>query len=241
MNEDIKKLIRLQAIDRTMDAIHGDLVELPREIEEKKLMIQQNQTAQEEEKKKLVQTLVKRKEKEIELGSQEEKIRKHEGELNLIKSNASYRTMLSEIENAKKQQNQIEDDILNLMEEADLTSKELKRMEADSLEKKKQYEEEIRQIELRIKEKETNLESETKKREEFCASVPDSILSRYQFIRGKRKSTVLASIVGETCGSCHTMLTQSTINEVRKGKDLVSCDSCSTILYIPDKEISQPV
>jgi predicted nucleic acid-binding Zn-ribbon protein len=52
---------------------------------------------------------------------------------------------------------------------------------------------------------------------------------------GARKKPVVVAIAGNVCGGCKTALPPSVINEVMKGKELISCDTCSSILHIPPK------
>jgi len=169
----------------------------------------------------------------MELATQEEKIRKHEMELSAVKSNEAYKALLSEIEAAKNQKSKIEDDILNLMVETDLAAGKIKEDEAASKLRQQKLEAEIRECEAGIEKVKGALESEIKKREGFAPQVPGDVLSRYDYIRLKKKSLALAAILGESCGGCNTILTQTVMNEVKKGRDLVICESCSRILYIP--------
>lgn len=240
INADLQKLLDLQSIDQKIDGYLIQLENIPREIEEKKSLIQQTLNQIEEEKKKLIHLQLRKKEKEIEVQTQEEKIKKNEKELNSVKSNEAYKALLSEIETAKKQKEQIEDEILNIMIETDQTNKDLKNFETEMKQKQGQIESEIREKEEELKKIGGLLEEENKKRKEFSAQIPKDIFSRYDFIRNRKKTFAIALIVGENCSGCNTLLTQSTINEVRKGRELVVCDSCSRILFHPESKNSVP-
>lgn len=233
VNADLQKLLELQEIDQKIDGFHIQLENIPREIEEQKTLIQQCLSQIEEEKKKLTNFQLRKKEKEIEVQTQEEKIKKNEKELNSVKSNDAYKALLREIESAKKQKEQIEDEILNIMLETDQVSKELKNFEAESKQKQQKIESEIKEKEEEIKKISGFLEEENKKRNEFAVQIPKDSFARYDFIRNRKRTFAIASIIGENCSGCNTLLTQSTINEVRKGKELVLCDSCSRILFHP--------
>ncbi|OGR54948.1 MAG: hypothetical protein A3I11_08200 [Elusimicrobia bacterium RIFCSPLOWO2_02_FULL_39_32] len=241
MKEDIKKLIDLQDLDSKIDMVQDEINNIPLAIEKKRLLIEELKLNIEEEKKKLVSIQLKKKDKEIELASQEEKIKKSEKELNTIKSNDTYRIMLNEIESIKKLMSQIEDEILNLMEETDLCSKELKNQEIKSKENTQELEREILKLENDCQELNKELSLEINKKEEFSKQLSGELLSHYNYIRNKKTSKVLAAILGDACGGCNTLLTQRTMNDVLKGKDLISCDSCARILYFPEKETILPV
>lgn len=233
MQEDLKQLLQLQEMDKSLDELQLTLQKLLMQIEEIKTQKNENQQQLEEKKKQLMALQVKRKTKETELLSQEEKIRKHEAELNTVKSNEAYKALLTEIDNAKKGAGLIEDEILQLFEKADLLSAELKNDEAILKESQQKQEEEILELETQIQKMNTSLENERKEREDFTDSIKKELLSAYNYIRGKKGGVAIVTIEGDCCSGCNTHLTPSLINEVKKGKNLIRCDSCSRILFDP--------
>lgn len=231
INAALLKLLDLQKIDQIIDDQRHLLESIPVEIDEKRGMIQQCLNQVEEEKKKLTNLQLKKKEKELEVQTQEEKIKKNEKELNAIKSNDAYRIMLSEIETSKKQKEQVEEEILNIMFEVDQTLKELKNFEIEAKQKQQSIESEIKGKEEEIKKATALLEEENGRRKEFVVQIPTESYERYDFIRNRKKTFAIATITGESCSGCNTILTPDTINQVIKGKELIICDSCARILY----------
>src|SRR5207244_10281573 len=65
------------------------------------------------------QVTLARKAKELEVADKEAAIKKHQNELNAVKSNEAFKALMHEIDRAKAEKNQIEDAILQLMEEAE--------------------------------------------------------------------------------------------------------------------------
>ena len=233
MNDELKKLLDLQEIDLGVEKLQKELELIPVQIDALKAKIREALAACDFEKQKLTQNQVERKNKELEAASQDEKIAKHEKALNSLKSNEAYKAMLGEIDLARRTKSEIEDGILVLMEEFDLRAKELKAAEAEAKKAQGTIEVEIKALEEKAGKLKGELETELKKRDAFAPSVRADLLNRYDFIRTKKKSRAIAPIAGESCSGCNTNLTPSTINEVRKGKDLVTCESCSRILYYP--------
>lgn len=233
MNDELKKLLDLQEIDMGVEKLQKGLELIPAQIDVLKAKIREALAACDSEKQKLTQNQVERKNKELEAAAQDEKIAKHEKALNSLKSNEAYKAMLGEIDLARKTKSEFEDGILTLMEDFDLHSKELKAAEAEAKKAQGTIEVEIRVLEEKAGTLKGELEIELKKREAFAPSVQADLLSRYDFIRTRKKSRAIAPIAGESCSGCNTNLTPSTINEVRKGKDLVTCESCSRILFYP--------
>ena len=231
MNDELKKLLDLQEIDLGVEKLQKELELIPVQIDALKAKIREALAACDSEKQKLTQNQVERKNKELEAASQDETIAKHEKALNSLKSNEAYKAMLGEIDLARRTKNSIEDSILTLMEEFDVHAKGLKAAEAEAKTSQGAIEKDIRALEEKAAILKGELEIELKKREAFAPSVKADLLSRYDFIRTKKKSRAIAPIAGESCSGCNTNLTPSTINEARKGRDLVTCESCSRILY----------
>ena len=231
MNDELKNLLDLQEIDLGIETLKKELELIPAQIEAHHARIREAQASCEALKQKLTQNQLDRKNKELDAANQDEKIAKHEKDLNSLKSNDAYKTMLGEIDLAKKIKSEIEDGILILMEDYDQRLKALKTAESDAKSVQSAIEAQIKGLEERAARLNEELERELKRREAFIPSVKSDLLNRYDFIRTKKKSRAVASIVGESCTGCNTNLTPSTINEVRKGKEIVICESCSRILY----------
>ncbi len=236
MNDELKRLLDLQEIDLVIERLQKELEQIPLEIEGSRAKIKEAQAAFEGEKQKLTHNQVERKAKELEVSAQDEKVAKHEKELNSLKSNEAYKAMLGEIEAAKRKKVELEDEILNVMEQFDAITKELKAAEIESKKVQQELDAVIKGLEGKAAQLKGELDAEQKKREAFIPQVNKDLLIKYDFIRTKKKSSAVAQIKGDSCGGCNTGLTQSAINEVRKGKDLVICESCSRILYYPAPE-----
>ncbi len=234
MNNEIKQLIALQEFDKLLDRYQFDLDQFPQQLKQFSNQLDELKQNLEEKKKSLISHQLKKKEEEVELGTCEEKMRKGEMELNTIKSNESYKIKLKENDQYKDLKSKVEDNILILMDEIDHISKELKNSEQENKTKEALILKEKNEKEDEIKKIQALQETELKKRLEYSAGLSSDLLSSYEMIRKKRKGPVLANIIGESCGGCNTMLTPGTINEVKKGKNLILCDSCSMILYLEE-------
>lgn len=234
MNNELKLLMDLQEMDKVTDRLALDLGELPLKIQGIQARIRQGQESLEQDKKALTALQLRKKDKEIEVSTQEQKIKKNEMDLNTVKSNEAYKGLLTEIEAAKKIKAGMEDEILNIMVETDRLNAELKKMEIEAKASRQQMETEIKKMEEEIDRVKALREEEIKKRENFSAQFPKDVLARYEYIRNKKKDVAIVAIRGETCGGCNTILTQSIINEARKSKDVVLCESCARILFYPE-------
>ncbi|OGS19342.1 MAG: hypothetical protein A2219_06825 [Elusimicrobia bacterium RIFOXYA2_FULL_50_26] len=231
IKEKLAVLIELQQKDSNLDKYRKQMETLPRQVEEKNNLLAGCRAELDEGKKSATQFQLLRKEKEIELATKENDIRKHSMELNSVKSNDAYRALMSEIEKAKQDKSKLEEEILLLMDNIDQESAGVKVKDT-----------ELKNNEIKIKVEITALENEYKKmqetlaqldaaRNEYAGKITLELLQRYEFIRSAREGVAIVPINDSSCGGCHITLRPQIINEVYKGLDLVTCDNCSRILY----------
>ncbi|MCX5782019.1 MAG: C4-type zinc ribbon domain-containing protein, partial [Elusimicrobia bacterium] len=158
-------------------------------------------------------------------------IKKHNMELNSIKSNEAYKALLIEIEGAKANKSVLEDEILDLMEKIDQESVKVKQRENDLKAKESEIQTKISKIEEESKRIQVEIEKLQAEREEFAKKIPDELLGRYNYIREGRDGIAVVGLDGDICEGCSTVLRPQTINDICKGKDFVICDNCSRIIY----------
>jgi predicted nucleic acid-binding Zn-ribbon protein len=174
-----------------------------------------------------------KKQLEGEAEAKEQQIKKHQGELNSLKSNDAYKAMLTEIEFAKQALGKIEEDTLVAMEAIDAAEKDFKAKDQKVKSDENVVKAEIKTIEA---EKQQLLDEEKAKRGErdtFEASIPENLRSHYNAIRTKRGGLAIVPITHNACSGCRMMLTPDKGVQAKKAKNMVVCDSCSRILYLP--------
>ncbi len=233
MAENLQRLNDLQQQDLLVDKLNLSKGKIPEQIsslDEQLIQIKQNI---EEIKKVFNQKVLERKNKEMEVSSKDEQIRKHQLELNLIKSNDAYRALISEIEKSKKDKDAAEDVILLLMEELDTIAAKLKEEEQRFKEEQARVAEKKSQLEKELQRLTAEFSVEEEKRKMMADKISAVLLASYEMIRkSKGKGGIAVAVVqGEVCSGCRRSLPHHLINEARKGQDLIYCENCSRILY----------
>ena len=234
MQENIKQLLSLQERDLELDQIKADLLSIPREIAAIRKQIEDARVALEESKKELNQLQLQRKGKEVDLETKEGEIRKHSTELNSLKSNDSYRAMLGEIEKVKQEKSALEDQILQFMDKIDLAQKTWKERESATKASESDRQRQITDLETKQKNLEAQLAQKQTEREAATAAVPKKLMDRYQQLRGGKQGAVVVPIKAEQCSGCHMKVSPNLINEVKRGQNLMFCESCSRIVYLEE-------
>ena len=234
MKDDIKALLSLQERDLEMDRLSAELSAIPGKIADIKATVDGAKKALEDAKKEVTALTMSRKQKELDLETQEGAIRKHSTELNAVKTNEAYRALLGEIEKAKLTKSGLEDQVLQLMDQIDQANKAWKEKEnafkADEVGLLRQ----IADLETRQKEVEQALASKKGERETAFAALSKNYAGQYDRLRKGRRGAAVVPIRHEQCSGCHMKVSQNLINEVRRGQKMMTCESCSRIVYLEE-------
>ena len=235
MKDTIKLLLGLQERDLELDRLKAELAAIPAKIVGLKGEIQAAKAALEEAKKEMTQMQLAKKQKELDLEGQENSIRKHSTELNSIKTNEAYRALMGEIDKAKEEKSALEDQILQIMEQLDQATRVWKEKEAGSKSHEADVLKQISDWEAKQKELEQSLAGKQAEREQAFAALPKNLGDQYNQLRsGKRTGAAVVPIRSEQCSGCHMKVSQNLINEVRRGQKLMTCESCSRIVYLDE-------
>jgi len=231
LRETLMLLCDLQEKDIKIETLKNKLEDLPKFAEHKK---QQLSTAKKEfdnRKETYVKLNSLKKEKESLLVSKESLIAKYTTDLNNVKSNDVYKSCLLEIEKAKADKSVIEDEILQLMEDIDKETVNLKQYESDLKKAESEINGEIKNIEDSSLNMRQEIEKMKTERDSFSKSININILSQYERIRENRNGIGLSLVDGDSCGACNMVIRPQLINQATKCKELVYCDNCSRILF----------
>ncbi|HWG52541.1 MAG TPA: hypothetical protein VN677_04505 [Gemmatimonadaceae bacterium] len=69
------------------------------------------------------------------------------------------------------------------------------------------------------------------RRDETAQHVSRSVLSKYERIRGREKSTALYPLRGMACGRCNTAIPLQRRNVIAAGRSIEVCEGCGVLLY----------
>ena len=78
---------------------------------------------------------------------------------------------------------------------------------------------------------------ESKKREKVFVTLPAQLASVYnRMAQRSRDGIAVAAVINGSCSACFMSLRPQMQVEVRKGDQIITCESCTRILYMPSKE-----
>jgi hypothetical protein len=234
MNSDLKQLIRLQSIDLSIQELRANIDKFPgisKALDEK---LKAAQSAVEAAKEKAKSNQGNRKKLEGEISTIEGKISKYRDQMMAVKTNEEYRTLQHEIEHAQLAIRKVEDDILNLMLEAETGQTDLKAAEALLKEDQQKVQAERKALEEGNKRDLGAMDSYLKERKEIETSVSSDLVSRYDRVRKHRGGIGVAPARNEVCEICKVRIRPQVFQDIRRNDQIIACDACQRILYDPE-------
>ncbi|MFC1709379.1 zinc ribbon domain-containing protein [Candidatus Omnitrophota bacterium] len=235
LKEEIKKLIRLQELDKQLYDLNKEKEEKPKILEALQSEFDQTKQILNEFEEKSKALLLKRKDCEGQLATKEEKIKELQNKLFGLKTNKEYSTMLSEINGIKMDSSLLEEQILKIFDEQDGLQKGLEKQKEELKVEESKLGQEKNKITDRIKEIEGFIKDLSAKREVTEKGVDSKIASQYSRILKGKESLALVEVANHSCQGCFMEVPPQVINEIKMNDRLIFCEMCARILYISDE------
>ena len=235
VEEQIVHLIKLQALDSQLYRMRRDRQAKPKLIQDLEVRRNEEQVAVKAIEEKIKASQVKRKQRELDLSTKEEGIKKLQTQLYQLKTNKEYQTMQHEIEGQKADNSRIEDEILILMEEAENMNKDLGKEKALFADAEKHLNEDKKKIEAEISSLDGEISALEAQRKDMVTLVDKKVLAHYEKVLSGRDGVALAAVRGKACQGCFMNLPPQVINEIKMKDKIVTCESCARILYIENE------
>ena len=231
MDIEFEKLINLQKLDKEITDVSLLLENIPTRIEEINKKIETSSQIVTLAKKNMAQNQKKRRELEVEVKDIKEQISKYNRQLNEVKTNREYSSLLKEIEEGRQKVNDLEDEIISEMLSADEIEDEIKATSQKYSEAEEKFSKEKDALQKEKKGLEAKRAKLTQEKEELTPKIPSEQLNLYLKIFKEKRGIALSPVNEEFCSMCHMRIRPQVINEL-KGKDkIILCENCGRILY----------
>ncbi len=231
MHPDLEKLIQLQEVELQIKDYTEKIEFLPKHLaglEEKLSATTQSLSSAQDRLSKLA--LEKRKFEGL-IQDIEQKNSKYREQLLDVKTNEQYKALLHEIEFNSQQIRKTEDDILTKMEEEERLRKEGLQIEQRLRAEKENVNAEKKAAEAEVERDRQVLEELRTRRQNLIRDVTPSSFDTYVRIARFRKGVAIARANGDSCEACHVRIRPHVLSQVMSGETILTCDSCSRILY----------
>ena len=236
MDIEFEKLIQLQKLDAEIKNTSLFLENIPRQIEDINKKKENSSQIVTQAKEKMAQNQKKRRDLEAEVKDVKAKTSKYNLQLNDVKTNIEYKSLLKEIEEAQKNISEMEDEIINEMLIADEIEEEIKEATKKYSEVEKEFSKEKEILEQKQRESEAKKKELNQEKEKLISKIPDERAGLYMKIFNTKNGIALSPLTGDFCSLCHMRVRPQVLNELKGNEKIIICENCGRILYFPDEK-----
>jgi predicted nucleic acid-binding Zn-ribbon protein len=231
MHPDTHLVIQLQSLDQRIAALEKEVAALPKHIAAIEKTLESHLRKLEADKAALTANQKDRRKLEGDIQMHQQKISKLRDQMLEAKTNEQYRAFQNEIEYIEKEIRQAEDRILELMSESEPLDANVKKAEAALKEEKQAVEKEKAEARERSAADQAQIDQLRGARKEAAVKLPAATLKSYDHIRKTRHGVAIAEAVEGRCSACQIVLRPQYLQDLRKGDQLMTCETCGRFLY----------
>lgn len=231
MLSDLQFVVRLQDLDNRVAELTREISALPIHISVIEKKLETHQRKLEADRAALSANQKERKKAEGDIQLQEQKISKLKGQMLEAKTNEVYKAFQNEIEFCEKEIRRQEDRILEFMSESEPLETNVKAAEIALGEERKQVEAEKQIARERTAVDQKALDELNAERKGIVSGITPAVYRNYERIRKLRKGVAVAEAVDGRCAMCHMAMRLQFFQDLRKGDQVMVCESCGRIMY----------
>jgi predicted nucleic acid-binding Zn-ribbon protein len=231
MLPDLKLAIRLQEIDNRIAELDREIAALPKHIAEIEKKLVSHERKLEADRAALSANQKERKKCEGEIQLEEQKVSKLKDQSRQAKTNEQLYAFQKEIEFIQASIRKMEDRILELMTESEPLDRNVKAAEAALKTEKAQVETEKAQARERTATDQKAVQELRKERSSVTTQITPAVFQRYERIRKMRRGIGIAEAIEGRCSACNMAMRLQFFQDLKKGDQVMACESCSRILY----------
>lgn len=237
MKEELAKLIDLQITDtnirrlkKAIDSSETRRAGLEQEFEQHAFTIREIQKRRDD-------LNAERAANEKEIAENKTYLERADRNLKHAQNQKEYETAMREMDALQKQVGVHETRVVELMGSIEEVEKELETRadEINTLDSKR--DEALATFATEVDANRAELATEESKREAVFVTLPAQMAAVYnRLAQRSRDGVAVAEVVNGSCAACNMSLRPQMNVEVKKGNEIITCENCSRILYIANKE-----
>jgi len=231
LNEEIKQLTELQVIDLEIAMFDAEIGSEQDELAKRVEAFDERQASIIELKDKIEAAEGQRREFEAELSDEISRIKERQSKMMQVQTNREYQSLLKEIEDAKKNMKEKEEEIVSLMETSEANSKIMAEQENLTVDEKTALDEESAKAKKQAAKIERKKKKIVTKRKAMAKHIDTAVLRNYDMLRTRRNGKAVVGVIKGVCQGCFMSIPPQHFNNILKGDRMLSCPICQRILF----------
>ncbi len=234
MRDQILVLDTLQRIDMELGQLEKNLKEYPEKISDYESEIETSRNKLENSKNIREEILKNKSRIELDMAQNDETIKNSEQKLFEIKTYKEYEALQKQIAEAKRNNAELEDNLLEEMEKLEGLEGRISKEEEELAGKENDYSAKIADFKEKIEELKVLYKPKTEEKKKIASGLDRDLLSIYERVK-RRNGYVLALAKNEVCTGCNMNIPPQLFNEVLTHSRLIQCPNCLKFLYTEDE------
>jgi len=235
--DELKKLKDLQFIDSQVFDLEEELDSLPEQNELLNAKITEMEGKLKELRSAIAIQLEEKQKRDDILKKGEDKLKTITGKQSAIRNKDEYNALLREIDNIKRFNRDLSDEIAEIDKEIEFKNNELKLIEEETVKKIEENRKKMSENEKRVKELDNTLEKISEKREKLIQNIRPAVYRKYQRIfESSPNGKAIALAEDRVCHGCNMTLPPELFNMVLRSTRIEVCPNCQCILIPVKKE-----
>jgi predicted nucleic acid-binding Zn-ribbon protein len=234
VQSELEQLLILQDRDQKIKRIRNEIRTVPQQRAQLEAQLVATAAGLEALKLKARQVEVEKKNLELDAGTRRESINRLKTQQYETRKNEEFRAMGNEIERYEKEIRGIEDQELELMEQAEKLKAEVAVEEKSAAGARDSVARQVTDLEAKATALQARLEELNADRATIASTIDEDVLSRFERLFASKGDAAVVALEHEVCTGCHMKITTQTAHRVKNGREIVSCEQCGRILYWSD-------
>jgi len=231
---ELEQLLILQDRQQKIRQIENEIKNLPLQRKHLEVQLADSATALEAIKLKARQLEVDRKKLELDVGTRTESINRLKTQQYQTRKNDEFQAMGHEIQRYEDEIRKLEDQELELMEQGDKLKVEVSTEEKKAAATKDSITRQMNDLGEKSKALEARLGELSKERAGLAEKMDEDLLDRFERLFVSKGDSAIVAVEHGFCTGCHMRLTTATVNAAEAGKEIVNCEQCGRILFVPN-------
>lgn len=230
--EQLEMLIDLQEKEREAARIQSELDRIP----EKTAAMDQALTAYEDaiESRKADLSAMKKdyRAREADLEMNQSRIGKRDTQLKSVNTNREYQSILKEIDDIRRTNSRIEDEMLQCLDDMDRVERALSDEQNRYNAEKQKIEAEKADLEKDAEARRDKLAQLKEESAKIAAQLDAKLVKRYYSIKANAGGVAIVPVEDAVCRGCYLNIPPQMYNELYKGDELRFCPHCHRMIYV---------
>jgi predicted nucleic acid-binding Zn-ribbon protein len=231
VHSELEQLLILQDRQQKIRQIENEIRTVPLQRKNLEAQLAASAAALEALKQRGRHIEVDRKKLELDVGTRQQSIARLRTQQYETRKNDEFQAIGHEIERYEKEITTIEDQELELMDQAEKIKVEVGAEEKKASAAKESISRQLKDLDEKSKTLTDQLENLKKERTGLAANIEEDLLDRFDRLFASKGDAAVVALEHDVCTGCHMKVTAATAMRVKAGKEIVSCEQCGRILY----------